>query len=274
MRVKVIACIGSDAPSLLGHFLEHYRALGVDEFVILLHSRGRLDFRTRRIRHVLAGHGLAPRDIWRGTFNTQEKDRRLDALWTRWITPTDWVLPCDEDEFRLFPGGMKVFFEHCDRIGCDCINGKLLDRLAPDGRLPAITDTPSIWEQFPLGSRLSADLLGACIDKVVACRGHLRPGTGHHFITTDRPAQGAHPACLNVHHFKWDRTAPRRLRHRVRVFKKLGYHWVVQSEKAISFLREHGGRFPPEHPQVNAVRIDRSNVIAGSEADPAAGQPV
>jgi hypothetical protein len=207
--VTVIATVnlrGGDW-DLLPHLLRHVHTLGVSTVVVTVNIFHTPDHESIEHcapdglnlvigRYSLPDGGNTDDD----RMEDQQRDRVLRCLD---ITPRAWLMPLDLDEFHEYPATLAVILERADEMGIDVIKGRLIDRFAADGTLARLRPTPSVFEQYPIETEFTRNVLGGYTEKVMLCRRYVRLGTGHH---------GAHAAhgvpvgfCddYRVHHFKW-----------------------------------------------------------------------
>jgi|SRR6185369_2531188 hypothetical protein len=223
--IRLVACIGvKSSPHLLTHFLEHYRRLGVDEFLIVLHAE-RGDARAEAAKERLAQAGIRPvREV-------EEYSATLKLAYTtevvrRYCEPESWVVYADLDELQLYPDGLRAYLGERERRGHSFARGRLIDRLSDSGALVEIQPEPSLWEQFPRSASVTRGLLGGWDRKVCAARATVPIADGGaHAVRYGRA-----PRCdyrlthylprfgerrIAIHHFKWDATLPQRVREKI-----------------------------------------------------------
>ena len=259
--VKLLSCITSGNPALLNHFLRHYLSIGIEEMLLIVHSKTAdapcKDMAIQLIENV----GLTPSEIWIGRFNTYEKHERMNRLLRSQTGDDDWVVLADLDEFTVFPKQVDKFLAECDENGFFYIPGLLTDRIARNGALPEIQPDEPLERQFPLACRITKTLLGGWISKIAAMKGFLRFSTGHHYLSPEFRHgyyESEYPEPLEVNHYKWDSSLVSRLESRAEEFKQQYLGWYRESERFLLFLKEHG-RLDPFHPRVNAVPISQMN---------------
>src|SRR4051794_32990856 len=91
-RIILKTCFDSKTPALIPHFINHYRAIGVEEFIAILHSE--TDDNPKRVESLAAmrSSGVEPLQNWIGEFLGGERTRRLDRLAMGRVRPEDWFL--------------------------------------------------------------------------------------------------------------------------------------------------------------------------------------
>ena len=215
-RVFLASPIGvSSCTHLLGHFLDHYVRLGVDEFLLVLHA-GPSDPRADSMIESMARFGIRPL-LRTGEFNTRLKLERYRALVDAHCRLQDWVLYADMDEFHAYPGRLHDFLADCDEAGYRFVPGRMRDRLASAGELLPMTPTPTLWQQYPFRANVTAGIRHGWDRKVCAAKATLRfdeggmhcLAYGHDRVTnyqlTYVDARGR-PGFIDIDHFAWDST--------------------------------------------------------------------
>ena len=224
---RLFSVLSTGSHALLPHWLSHYSALGVDlakaHVVLDNHSA----YSAERAASILRSNGV--RVAWlrgeshrdpRASNRTAFRAVRLQLLNTylRSLPHTTWVLPADVDEFYRFP---------CDALQQlvtrkrEALCGKMLDRVASDLQLRAVTPTPAITQQFPLCvpyraqrfSKARGSTKRAKTTKVTLLRARMLGGTPYfvdaHAARVEQPG-GAKPQklggptrnnCLDIGYF-------------------------------------------------------------------------
>jgi hypothetical protein len=248
---------------VLPHMLEHYRAQGVESFLVNAHVSSENDPVLDRIRQITSEFGCGIESIalgpWRQEVNPSIYER------TRAVFPNDWFVLADQDELQLYPGDLRSILEECDAKGFDYVEGGFIDRIASDGGFAPVLRNRSIWEQFPLGGYISTPILDANPNKIVAAKGHVKLVPGQHAALSGRgcPAEECY---VEVHHFKWVAGIVERLEQRVAFYKEQHDPLWQESAKFLDYVRAHDGRIDitdslfhiapcsPGHPCWNIVK--------------------
>jgi hypothetical protein len=113
------------------------------------------------------------------------------------------------------------------------VRGGFIDRIGTDGEFEDIKPDTSIWEQFPNAGFFRYPLSKANPNKICIKKGHVELTAGQHYAkldghTTWRWQGWNHPLInkhdsVQVHHFKWDRTAIDRIKDVASVKKPYAY---------------------------------------------------
>ncbi|GHC06523.1 glycosyltransferase family 2 protein [Thermomonas carbonis] len=210
----------SSGTNLLGHFLDHYRRLGVDEFLLTLHAEAS-DPRAQDMLDIMASHGISPR-LRTAEFNTRLKLERYRALIGEHCRPEDWILYADMDEFHAYPVAIHELLASCDAAGYRFVRGRMRDRLAAGGQLVPMRPVPSLWEQFPFRASVTSRIRQGWDRKVCAAKpdvvfdegGMHCLAYGHdrstNYRLTHLDARGF-PNLVDIDHFAWDDTLLKRI---------------------------------------------------------------
>ena len=265
--IRLVTCVGvgSDLP-LLPHFLDHYAALGVApaDTVVILNADAPDHPALAEARAILDARGVATPEIWIAPYTSETMwAERRRAQRVR-CAPGDWVLSADVDEFQRWPAPLREVLGTAEGFGADCVQGVMIDRLAPGGRLAPVRPEPGILEQFPIraevaiaiGGRSAAHGRGGTV-KVMAARGRILPGRGGHrplpeprarqlllyplgdWREIERPAfRFAVP--LQVDHVHWTDTLPERLRRRIAT-PGVSPAGAAYGARQLAHLERHGG---------------------------------
>lgn len=224
---------------VLPHMLAHYRGLGVESFLVHVHASRRDDQVVRQVQEMTQdlGCGIASVTIGEWLHSTNRELYR-QALETR---PGDWFVIADQDELQVYPGDLGSILAHCDERGYEYIEGCFLDRVAADGSFPAVRREESIWRQFPLAGFVSAPVLQANPNKVVAAKGRVALRAGQHYAASGRgcPTKELY---IPVHHFKWVEGILERLEQRAEFRRRRGDRYWEESQRFVDYCRAHEGR--------------------------------
>jgi hypothetical protein len=229
--------------------IEHYRGLGVDEFVLIRHAEDSAAPVFRATEEVVRAAGLELSETRIGPWHED-----LNAALIRQVMmrhPDDWFVVADLDELHVYDRPLPDLLRCCEARGYDLVEGCYLDRVAADGSFPQVTRAP-IWEQFPLAGGLSFPLLGATPTKVVLARGWVPLRLGHHTAGAGTAAPHRE-VYAQVHHFKWNDTVVERTRTRKSRFQsgawRLTYPSVVsETVRFLDHVSAHGGRIDVTEP--------------------------
>lgn len=238
MNAHLVTVVGGYI-DVLPHMLAHYRGLGIESFFVHVHVRHRGDPILEQAAEITRAFGCGIASVTVGEW-LHDTNRELykQALQSR---PNDWYLIADQDELQAYPRELISILEECDHTGYDYIEGCFLDRFASDGSFPAVRPDESIWRQFPLAGFVSAPVLQANPNKIVAAKGRVELRPGQHYALSGR---GCPPEELYipVHHFKWVAGILERLEQRAEFRRKRGDHYWEESQRFIDYCRAHDGR--------------------------------
>lgn len=238
MNVHLVTVVGGYA-DVLPHMLAHYRALGIESFFVHAHGRDANDAVIEQVAQITREFGLTPASItagqWLHSTNRELYNRTLRAR------PQDWFVIADQDELQVYPRELPSLLERCELQGYDYIEGCFLDRFARDGSFPAVSPNESIWRQFPLAGYVSAPVLQANPNKIVAAKGAVELGAGQHYAFSGR-ACPPEQLYVPVHHFKWVAGILERLEQRAEFRRKHGDRYWEESQRFVDYCRAHEGK--------------------------------
>lgn len=184
---------------LLEQFLQHYRALGVGRFLLLINEYSAIqgvpvptarDVEIMQIYSDNRGYG-------------QALTGREHAAVQRRCQPDDLVIYADLDEFYEFPGELAVLADNIKARRCDYVRGKLLDRVTEDGSIPDGPPTFQMSRDFPMGCAITTGITEVNGEKIMLCRAGMSMGNGHHSFARGQEAQKPYDAEGVAHHYKW-----------------------------------------------------------------------
>ena len=234
----------------LPQFIGHYRALGVERFLLTLQTEPVLaeDARERehaRFAAMLAAQGIADPHFQVVGYSASALRLAQDALQRDHVAATDWVVWSDADEYQLYPAPLPDLAAWAGTHGVNLFRGVMIDRVAADGGLPAWDPDRPVWEQFPLACFLPTRFGGGERQKITFARGDLTLSNGNHYVNAGMTAQTI-GKWVQVHHFKWDATVKERLAFRLLpAYREKTKDWT-ESQRSLDYFDAHGGRFDPD----------------------------
>lgn len=238
--MKLVSHVNADG-DLIRAFVEHYLALGVTSFHIVLHgSRAQ----NATLVALASSYPIHFEDEYDTTFDSGEKCRRLNALLKR-FRRGEWLLLVDSDEFLELPYDLRTTVRLLEALGCNALRAPLLQRISETGALdtPEIVDSPHT--AFPL---CSVDLYAqmgnaeARISKypLFRCGARTRMNEGGNHSSPNGARTVLSPLLGVSHHFKWRRA----VLHRLHARANSQHTWRRQSVRFASYLAEHENRVP------------------------------
>ncbi|ROU03363.1 hypothetical protein [Histidinibacterium lentulum] len=206
-NVHLVTAVGVTGDlALLPHFLDHYTGLGIPAANIhaILNAPVASVPELDAARACLAGRGCADPAIWIGPYSSREMWQRRRALQGARTGAGDWLVSADVDELHVYPDGLSPVIDTMEAEAADVLQGPMIDRLAPHGRLAPVAATPGLFEQFPLEGDLMCQVSrrpeladhGGTV-KVMLCSAAVLPGLGGHGI--ERPETVARAKALAAH---------------------------------------------------------------------------
>jgi hypothetical protein len=241
-NVHLLTVVGGGDSILLGHLVEHYRALGIESFFVIRHAESTADPDYEPIAHYARQSGISLYDTWLGPWDGKIHERRTAAVLAE--HPDDWFVVADSDEFQIYDRPLPELIDLCESRGHTHVSGCYIDRLASDGSLPEITAAP-LWAQFTLGGALTGTMLGTPL-KIGLALGRQNPAGSHH----GGPGRTGLPRAesyVQVHHFKWTASLLERTRRRVERYEtgawRLAYNDSLNdARRLLAYMERHGGR--------------------------------
>jgi len=225
--LAVITTIVYEA-SLLPHFLDHYKHLGVNRFIIGTHPQIHDTVRNMVANQPVELFPISFRMLSTGVEGNNKDELRQEAKFTR----NDWLIPADLDEFNQYVAPPLDLIARAEAENVSHYRGKFADRLSFDGTLSLDHPLPSIWEQYPLEADISQRLVQGCTDKVTLVRGDQSLSAGHHTVEGVDPA----PISCTVHHFKWRAGVLDALQRRINCYQEQGIPWWVESKRVLDYF--------------------------------------
>jgi hypothetical protein len=250
-NLHLLAVVGGGDSILVRHLIEHYRALGVESFKLIRHAESTADPDYELIAHHANEAGVRLFDTWLGPWDDKMHEVRMASVMAR--HPDDWFVLVDLDEFHLYDRPIRELIDMCESGGYVLVKGCYVDRLAPDGGFPEVDSSP-LWEQYPLGGAITAQLLDAIPLKVGIALGRTLIGGGHH-VTLGHTGLPRDVAYIQVHHFKWTGSLIARTRKRIQRYEsgawRLAYDKVLtDAYRLVEHVDGHGGRIDISDPRL------------------------
>jgi hypothetical protein len=184
---------------MLPHWIAHYLSLGVDpdHIILLLNTNSAKTLPNSNGLQTVLSHvhhfNITHHYVWDGQYSSEAHLKRKLEILGQVVTNynDDWIILADSDEFHDYGPDITVydFLFAAERQGASYIRGYLVDRVARDGSLPAITPRPAIYEQFPLACAVVGTLYGGKTKKIAAFKAYLRSNQGNHKIVAPEDAE-------------------------------------------------------------------------------------
>jgi inorganic pyrophosphatase len=143
-KVAAVCKVRDHTADLLPHWLGHYHGLGIEEFFLEVVEPAN-EQTISQIRQCAAK--------WQLSTNSPAAD--------------GWFIDAELEEFHEFPAPIPVVIAACEAARINAVHGRVVDHVARDGVFPQLRPTPSVWEQFPFGCRLSECLWPKSTPKVM-----------------------------------------------------------------------------------------------------------
>jgi hypothetical protein len=246
----LISVIGPVEPALLTAWVCHYRALGVERFLLAFHFPDHVDAgRIMLLREACSELGIEPAAVSRGPWHEHTNPQLRDEL--REQAGDGWHLLADSDEFHAYPAPLEELLREADLSGTGTVGGLMLDRVAGDGSLTGWDATDGLDAAYPLGGFLTHHLLRGDPRKIVCAHSSVMVESGQHRARGHRPTN--RPPAV-VHHFKWRDGVKEDVQRRAA--NSVNNNWetksparLAEARRLLHHLHSHGGRIDVDEPR-------------------------
>jgi Glycosyl transferase family 2 len=231
--MKLFTTIYDDA-RLLGHFLAHYRHVGVTEFFIAV--AGELGSAVRPFMsqfHITVCEDLGVADQYPfGVNATTEMRRRYQAA-------DEWAIVVDIDEFVEFPSPIDDIIAAAAAEGANVVQGIMYDRFSADGQPRGFSSPSDLASLYPVKTRFIRDVMKGADWKGVLVRGDIRPAGNFH----NWEGQVVYSEIIEISHYKWttDRIIER-VRADYQITSEMGLPSADEYKRVLDHY-EQNGRF-------------------------------
>jgi hypothetical protein len=237
--MKLFSHINGDS-DLIEAWLQHYLALGVDAFHVVLHGPRKENETLRRLRDA---YPVLILDEYEGPMLESEKIHRLQTQVQKHAG--EWVVVADSDEFLELPE--KDLAETCALLEAwelRNLSAPLLQKIRPDGLLESPSRIGDPGGLFSQAAPRLCEHLGARPDlrkyPVFFVQETSRLHGGNHL--PPNPGDPPHPPVRGVsHHYKWRQSLLDRLRSPAGRFWFCAQHEYPRYQ---AYLAAHGHTLP------------------------------
>ncbi|WP_031549615.1 glycosyltransferase family 2 protein [Parvularcula oceani] len=265
-RLRLLSCVGVDLElALLPHFLEHYLSLGIDpaKIALIFNTADAASPALEEADRMLAERGIAPARRWIAPYTSEAMWAQRRALQAELAEPGDWIVNADVDEMHVYPAPLPEIVAELEAEGLNCVQGVMIDRLAPGGALAAVEADRPLAEQFPVRADVALSIIGtgenhgvAGTTKLMLHSHDVLPKRGGHTVhnpAAERYAAGTRlsvfpgasdPAWradfpFQVDHYKWTATLRGSLERRLKT-KGVSVAGREYGSKIDRYLSAHG----------------------------------
>ena len=232
--IRLLSVVGHGT-KLIPHFIRHYEKY-VDEIQFVVYENDLHRKLVHEINEIIIDHPHVKivKVIYDRVFDWERVTQLYNYI--KKDHPNDWWVIADIDEFHLYPeNDLRQLISDCEKNNWDLVRGGFIDRVGDDGSFPVLEDRTSIWKQFPNAGFFRYPLSLACPNKVCVMKGHIEITNGQHYAkingeTTWRWQGWNHPLIapidthsIQVHHFKWDKSAIERIRNVASINQEYAY---------------------------------------------------
>ncbi|MFJ8807551.1 hypothetical protein [Streptomyces sp. NPDC102490] len=235
---------------MLTAWVDHYRSLGIERFVLGFHFTDYAPADRRlALQTACRELGITPAAISTGPWHEHTNTRLRDLL--RVKAGDGWHLLADSDEFQVYPVPMDEVIAQAEQ-GTGTVGGLMLDRVADDGTLTGWTfGVAGLDATYPLGGFLTHHLMRGDPRKVVLAHSRVPVDSGNHRAEGHRP--GNRPPVV-VHHFKWrsgvaEDVERRALHSADGTWQTVSPAWLSEARQCMGHLVQHDGRINVDDPR-------------------------
>lgn len=265
--IRLVSCVGVELElPHLSHFIRHYRDLGIppSHMHILLNTTDEASPRLAAAKTLLAEEGVEDVREWIATYTSDSMWAQRRQLQQEVAEPGDWIVSADVDEFHQYPAPLQEICRYCLSKGYNCVQGFMIDRLADNGELVEVRETPELARQFPVEAEVLLALAGlgdhhgtTGTTKLMLFRQDVLPSRGGHNpwkdggtphflagakLSTFRQVNFPHSRFrypFRVDHYNWTSTRKKTLEKRVAT-PGVSPAGMELSTKLINYLHQHG----------------------------------
>ena len=218
--IRLVTVIGHGV-ELLPHFIRHY-ITQVDEINIVVYETDDTPNLKSDVESLIVEYKNVKvvKNIKDRVFDWEKVTQLYNLITNK--HPNDWWVVADIDEFQVYEFGIHQTVFDCERNGWNIVRGGFIDRIGPNGEMVEIQGDLSLWEQFPNAGFFRYPMSNANPNKICLMKGYVELTNGQHYAKIDGHTtwkwQGWNHPLINphdtvqVHHFKWDKTAGERVR--------------------------------------------------------------
>ncbi|MBW2998405.1 hypothetical protein KY321_02595, partial [Candidatus Woesearchaeota archaeon] len=234
-NINLITCVGVDFDcDYLTHFINYYQKFEIDSFNFILQTNtNNLKGIEKAKQIILKSLPKSNIHIWNEEFDPKEKSKKINEIIKEKFN--EWNLVVDIDEFVEFH--QNSISKTIEKYNTLIFSGKFIDRAAKNGKPKKIKKNENIFSQFPRIVNYSDDINSYTCKPILFKKQFLSDSLHYtnDFQYYEQFNRQKFPK-LKIHHFKWTKTTKDKLIRRKKVYKKKGYDWYVQSEKAIEMF--------------------------------------
>jgi len=251
MTVMIHLISTTDAARIgwLPQFVNHYRALGVDEFHLSIHfetgtSKDCIIEATARAEQLLDDCGVPLTAVLVCPFDAMATRAHHDLVQAQVSRPDDWNVWADIDEFQVWPDDLKSLVRYASCHEQVFFRGEMIDRISEDGSLPVFDPQKPIWSQFPRKCHLTRDVAKGLTQKIACSLAPLKLNPGNHFVIDDS-LLNPNANVIEISHFKWDASVVMRLQRRLLPDFRERCPWWTESKNLLEHIEKCDGAVAP-----------------------------
>ena len=250
-EVWAVCAISDEPPALIPHWLEHVSFLGVKRIVLATGPNPQSNDELDRILEDCRRR--FPLQVFQSAGATDEGLCRT-ALRRAGAGPRTWVIQGRLADLYQFPETLDRIAAEADKQGVKAVFGSVLDRLTSDGSTPPVLPTPPLWEQFPVGCRLSKNVGRMDPVCLMMSRFEIRTELARHAAANAGLATApfGSPHAYIVHRFAWHNQAIKQLENRLSRSNP-GAEEKKQIQGLVVWIKQQNGKWNVKHPLLQAI---------------------
>ena len=200
---------------LIDRFINHYKKLGVNKFLITLNTTPGKTGLTQAL-NILSKHNISPMYIWRQPYKDVVRTRYLDKM-VNHLRDDDWIITADCDEFIRLTTGINYILNLMDEEGSNYARGYIIDRLRKDYTIPETLDARALEDQFPIECNMQKlKTKNEYMEKIPIHRKYIKLSLGNHNIQKKYFHENCYKSRYAIDHFKWFGNVQQKIEHLIR----------------------------------------------------------
>ena len=229
--VRLLTIIGHGI-NLIEHHIKHYNTY-VDEIQYVIYETDLYPTLEKDVTEIIEKYNNVKivKTIKERIFDWEKVTELYNEI--KLTEPNDWWVIADIDEFHLYPeNSLNLLITDCDKNGWDIVRGGFIDRIGRGGEFSELVEDKPLWEQFPNAGFFRYPMSKACPNKICVMKGNIEITSGQHYAKINTHVtwgwQGWNhplisPQTVQVHHFKWDKTAIDRVKSVANIKEEYAY---------------------------------------------------
>ena len=229
--IPVRTFVNASNPVLFRHWVRFYKALGCDQFLLVINYSEEED--AERIREIIQDEKIETMTWdWKGSYSSPEKDKYIDQqMDTLRDLPCEYVVNADMDEFVEFPVLLPDLLVELKSYNNERVVGFFVDRISEE--LKPLEPSKNIFEQAPFNTQITHRLAKGYTIKNPITHCSIRPHRAWHI---KRKYQTNYPHMVPVYHFKWFTGLKEYMKGRYNHYKSQNIRQFRESKRIYNFI--------------------------------------